>query len=97
MSILVTDIFERRLIVLFVDGRMDPLRGWIKALNPKADIKKSNNMDPGTIKRKALPKELSKPKDQENLPFSKDAPRRYKLDEETQKVRRKMCFTCKEP
>lgn len=34
LSVLVIDILERRLIVLFVNELSDPLSGWIKALSP---------------------------------------------------------------
>lgn len=48
LSVLVTDISQRRLMVLFMDGLADPLRGWIKALNPltlQEAIKKARGME----------------------------------------------------
>lgn len=66
LAVLVTNISKRRLIVLFMDGLMDPLRGWIKDLNPRTlqeAIKKSRDMDQGTIKNKTSFKELRKPKE----------------------------------
>lgn len=44
LSVLVTDISIKRLVVLFVDGLKDPLRGWVKSLNastPQEAIKKA--------------------------------------------------------
>ena len=34
LSVLVTDISPRRLVVLFCDGLADPLRGWVKGHDP---------------------------------------------------------------
>ena len=48
LAVLVTDVSERRILVLFMDGLADPLRGWIKALNPptlQEAIKKARDMD----------------------------------------------------
>lgn len=75
LSILVTKISERRLLVLFMDGLMDPLRGWIKALNSKIlreAIKKYRDMDQGTINNKAPFQEPTKPKDPTNPPFQRE-------------------------
>lgn len=34
LSVLVSDISERRLVVLFMDRLMEPLKGWVKGFNP---------------------------------------------------------------
>ena len=52
---LVTDVSERRILVLFMDGLADPLRGWIKALNPptlQEAIKKARDMDSSSASKK---------------------------------------------
>ena len=34
LSVLVTDIFERRQVVFFMDKLTEPLKGWVKGFNP---------------------------------------------------------------
>ena len=34
LSVLVTDISERRQVVLFMDELAEPLKGWVKGFNP---------------------------------------------------------------
>jgi hypothetical protein len=34
ISVMVTDIFEARLVMLFTEGLTEPLRGWVKAYKP---------------------------------------------------------------
>ena len=44
LSIMVPIISERRLVVLFIEGLMEPLKGWLKAFNPlslQEEIKKA--------------------------------------------------------
>lgn len=53
LFVLVVDISERRLIVLFMDGLLNPLKGWVKALNPfnlQLAIRKVRDMEPLTSK-----------------------------------------------
>lgn len=47
LSVLVADILERRLVVLFMDGLMEPLKGWFIGFNPTTlteAIKKAHDM-----------------------------------------------------
>ena len=34
LAVMVPNISERRLIVIFIEGLSEPLRGWIKAFDP---------------------------------------------------------------
>lgn len=34
LSVMVTGISERRLVILFSEGLMEPLKGWIKVFDP---------------------------------------------------------------
>jgi hypothetical protein len=34
ISVMVTDISEARLVMLFTEGLIEPLRGWVKAYKP---------------------------------------------------------------
>lgn len=54
-AVLVTDISERRLVVLFMDSLSDPLRGWVKGHDPltlQEAIKKAKDLAPSSFKRK---------------------------------------------
>ena len=49
LFVLVTNIFERRRIVLFMDELTEPLKGWVKGFNPATlseAIKKAQSMAP---------------------------------------------------
>lgn len=67
---LVTNILERRLIFLFMDGLAKPLRGWIKALSPptiQEEIKKASDMESSTSKGKFQSKGFSSKKEKEKI------------------------------
>jgi hypothetical protein len=34
MVVMVTDISQQRLVMLFMEGLVEPLRGWVKAFRP---------------------------------------------------------------
>jgi hypothetical protein len=34
MAVMVTDISEQRLVMLFTEGLVEPLRGWVKDFRP---------------------------------------------------------------
>jgi hypothetical protein len=66
LSMLVIDIFERRLIVLFIDGLFDPLKGWIKAFNSPSfqeAIKKARDMETSAFKNKFQSNDLQPEKE----------------------------------
>jgi hypothetical protein len=51
----VTDILEQRLVILFIEGIIEPLKGWVKDFRPPTlsdYIKKTQDME-DTIVRKA--------------------------------------------
>jgi hypothetical protein len=58
MAVMVTDIFEQRLVMLFTEGLVEPLRGWVKAFRPPtlqdAIMKTRDMVD--TTSKKALVK-----------------------------------------
>ena len=50
---LVTDISERRLIVLFMDGLLEPLQGWVKGHDPtmlQEVTKKARDLAPSSFR-----------------------------------------------
>ena len=55
LAIKVTDISEQRLVMLFTEGLIEPLNGWVKHFRPPTlqySIKKTQNMA-NTMVRKA--------------------------------------------
>lgn len=101
ISVLVTDISERRCIVLFMDGLTEPLKGWVKGFNLVAlleAIKKTRSVAPSSASSSrsySHPKPPAFPRDKVN----KLPPRKSSLDETTiQELRRKkLCFNYKGP
>ncbi|KAH9311173.1 hypothetical protein KI387_026208, partial [Taxus chinensis] len=64
LSVMVTGITERRLVILFSEGLTEPLKGWVKAFDPptlQEAMKKARNMEWAAPKAKF----------QSNSPFQK--------------------------
>jgi hypothetical protein len=82
-EVVVSDISEHRLVMLFTEALTDPLRGWVKAFKP-----------PKTFTKPFVPQ---KEKDQRNPP--REWKGKAKLDDETrwELMRKKLCFTCRDP
>lgn len=80
MAVMVTDISEARLVMLFVEGLAEPLHGWVKSFEPTtlhASINKTRDLQDATSKNKLTPK------GNEVKPFQKEWTEKPKLDEET--------------
>jgi hypothetical protein len=101
MAVMVTNISEQRLVMLFTEGLVQPLRGWVKAFRPTTlqdTIMKTQDMA-DTVPKKAPVKPFIPQKGKETKPFQKPWTGKDRMDEETQKElrRKKLCFSCKEP
>ena len=102
LSVMVPNISERRLVVLFMEGLLEPMRGWIKAFaspNLQEAMKKARSMEFAEPKSKSLHKEIpstSNKTPQQSDKKKKSAPMMY---EETQEElrKKKLCYWCKEP
>jgi hypothetical protein len=56
MAVMVTDISQQRLVMLFTEGLVEPLRGWVKAFRPTTlqdAIMKTQDMEDTTVSKKA--------------------------------------------
>jgi hypothetical protein len=56
MEVIVTDVSEKRLVMFFMKGLVEPLRDWVKAFNPNTlqkSIMKTQDME------NAIPKKTS--------------------------------------
>jgi hypothetical protein len=106
---MVQDISPTRLMMLFTEGLMEPLRGWVKDLKP-------NNLydaiwrtrDLGTAaKPKFIPRTPLNTRGRDQRPpvnLGGRDPRGFdrgcgKIDDNTRRElrRKQLCFTCKEP
>ncbi|XP_059073375.1 uncharacterized protein LOC131874148 [Cryptomeria japonica] len=106
LAVLVTDISERRLVVLFMGILLDPLRGWVKGHDPltlQEAIKKAKDLAPSSHKSKFKSKDPFYRRDKDRKKSNKDShqPREdtKKLDNDTlnELRRKKLCFHCREP
>jgi hypothetical protein len=100
--VMVSDISEGHLVMLFVEGIMEPLRGWIKAYKPTSlqdAVSRARDMQDAVPKSWFLPKPTFTPKTKEIRPPQRDWVGKPKLDEETRRELRKnkLCFSCQEP
>jgi hypothetical protein len=101
MAVMVIDILEQRLVMLFTEGLIEPLIGWVKAFRPTAlqdDIMKTHDMV-GTVPKKTQVKPFIPQKGQVTKPPQKPWTGKVRMDEETQRElrRKKLCYSCKEP
>jgi hypothetical protein len=96
---MVTDISEARLVMLFVEGLSEPLRGWVKAYNPftlQDAVSRAMDIQNVVPKNMFSPKPTFPQRNKETKPFQKDWTRKPKLDEGTRKElrRKKLWFSC---
>ena len=85
-TVMVTNISEEKLVMLFTKSLVKPLQGWVKAFNPTSlqeAIKKTRYMGNAVAKAKAPSKPFVPPKYKDNKSFQCGGPNRDILDEET--------------
>jgi hypothetical protein len=96
---MVPDISPARLLMLFTEGLLEPLRGWVKAFKPP-------NLQDAIWRTRDLMGSAAKAKFTPRPPINQGAkdPRamdrgKGRMDEATRRElrRKQLCFTCKEP
>jgi len=101
-SMMVTDVSEDRLTMLFIEGLVEPLRGWIKVFRPKTlqeAITKTRDME-GAVPKTRFPSKIIPPmKGRDRKPFQKEWTGKPKMDDDTRNELRwkKLCFSCRDP
>jgi hypothetical protein len=98
----VTDISEPRLIMLFIKGLTEPLRGWVNAYRPHTlhdAILCTRDLANSVPKTKTFSKPFVPQKDRDRKPFQREWKGKQKLDDDTRRelMRKKLCFTCEDP
>jgi hypothetical protein len=80
------DISEPRLIILFIEGLTEPLRGWVNAYRPPTlqdDILYTRDLVNSMPKTKTFSKPVMPQRDQDRNPFQREQKSKEKLDDET--------------
>jgi hypothetical protein len=98
----VTDISEPRLIMLFTEGLIEPLRGWVKAYRPPTlqdAILHTRDLADSVPKTKHFSKPFVPQRDRDRKPFQREWKGKENLDDETRQelMRKKLCFNCRDP
>jgi hypothetical protein len=98
----VTDISEPSMIMIFIEGITEPLRGWVKAYRPPTlqdAILRTQYMANSMPKTKTFSKPFFPQRDQDRKPFQRKWKVKENLDDETRRelMRKKLCFSYKDP
>ena len=102
ITVMVTDVSESRLTMLFAEALTEPLQGWVKAYKPPTlqdAISRARDLQDSVPKNRFPLKTNFPVRDKDKKPFQQDVPKKTWLDEDTRKDlrRKKLCFTCQEP
>jgi hypothetical protein len=102
VAVAVTDISEPRLVILFIEGITEPLRGWVKAYQPHSlqdVVRRTRDLADSVPKTKPFTKPFvpQRDKDLKNLP--REWKGKPKLDDDTrwELMRKKLCFSYRYP
>jgi hypothetical protein len=108
IAIMVQDVSQSRLMMLFTKGLMEPLKGWVKVFKPTNlhdAIWRTSDLGP-TAKSKIIPRPPHTRGRDQRPPMNQGGrdPRgfdrgRGRMDENTRRElrRKQLCYTCKEP
>ena len=99
---MVSDISEGRLVMLFVEGLMEPVHGWVKVYKPTSlqdAISRDRDMQDSVPKIRFWPEPTFTPRTKDIRQTQRDWVSKPKLDEETRRELRKnkLCFSCQKP
>ena len=102
VAMAVTDISEPRLNMLFTEGLIEPLRGWVKAYKPPTlqdAILRTQDLAYSVPNTKTFSKPFVPQKDRDRNLFQREWKGKEKLDDETRRelMRKKLCFSWREP
>jgi hypothetical protein len=96
------DIFKQRLVLLFIEGLLEPLRGWVKDIKPETlqdSVVRTRDMEGAVPKTNLFSKPFVPQKHKDKKPPGKEGTCKESLDEETRnEIRRNnLFFHCKHP
>jgi hypothetical protein len=101
-AVVVSDISEHRLVMLFTEALTEPLRGWVKAFKPhtlQEAIVRTRDMGDSVLKPKTFTKPFVPQRDKDQKNPQRDWKGKPKLDDDTRRelMRKKLCFSCRDP
>jgi hypothetical protein len=101
-AVVVSDISEHRLVMLFIEALIEPLRGRVKAFKPhtlQEDIVCTRDMGDSTLKPKTFTKPFVPQRDKDHKNSQREWKGKPKLDDDMRRelMRKKLCFSCKDP
>jgi hypothetical protein len=109
LAVMVQDVSQSRLMMIFTEGLMEPLKGWVKAFKPtnlQDAIWRTRDLGP-TAKPKFVPRPPLNTGGRDQRPSMNPGGRdprgfdrgRGRMDENTRRElrRKQLCYTCKEP
>ena len=102
VAVMVTDVFESRLVMLFIEYLTKPLRGWVKAYKPSTlqdAINRTRDLQDSVPKNRFLVKTNFTIKNKDKKPFQQEWPKKNWVHDDSRKElrRKKLCFTHPEP
>jgi hypothetical protein len=98
----VADISELRLVMLFIEGLTEPLRGWVKAYRPHTlqdAIRRTRDLADSVPKTKPFTKPFVPQRDEDQKNPQREWKGKPKLNDDTRQelMRKKLCFSCRDP
>ena len=108
LSVMVQDVSERRLVILFTEGLSEPLKGWIKAFDPptlQEAMRKARSMELTAPSSRFTSRSTSSFRDNKKFDKNKgknvDTKGKSTTHLDTEALndlrRKKLCFYCKGP
>jgi hypothetical protein len=100
--VVVSDISEHRLVMLFTEALTEPLRCWVKAFKPhtlQEAIVRTRDMGDSAQKPKTFTKPFVPQRDKDQKNPQREWKGKPKLDDDTrwEFMRKKLCFSCRDP
>jgi hypothetical protein len=101
-AVVVSDILEHRLVMLFTEALIEPLRGWVKVFKShtlQEAIVHTRDMGDSTLKPKTFTKPFVPQGDKDQKNPQREWKGKPKLDDDTRRelMRKKLCFSCRDP
>jgi hypothetical protein len=103
LLVIVYDISERRQVMLFMEGLTEPLRGWVKSLDPSSlqlAMRKARDLESSSRSKVASKSSALPPDDEEPPPVVEDKGKSKGRSDDTSREdlrRHQLCYWCKGP
>jgi hypothetical protein len=100
--VVVSDISKHRLVMLFTDALIEPLRGLVNAFKLhilQEAIMRTRDMGDSVLKPKTFTKPFVPQRDRDQKNPQREWKGKPKLDDDTRRelMRKKLCFFCRDP